>query len=223
MKIASITVAYQDDLFIRRHLEMLKDIDLHIVILSHPFKDYLEAGRVSVAQNNTKELIKDIPNVVFITHTEQFFCGNIFNLGMAKAREFGCDAIIKFDPDMFLTSDVLREFMNIVRNGDYQTLLLDYPNNTIAYKKDMFHGVPAKIFPVGADPLVVKVTQSFIQDGVKIKTTGEQKILNFDGFIVHHFTGLNDSVDDYELRRVERLPGFNGWKAAPDEIINLFK
>jgi len=224
MKIASVTVLYQEDQFIIPHFNMISHFDENIVITSKkPFIDYLQSGRVTEDKDNSIEILKNnFPKVHILEHNENYFCGNIFNIGIKKARELNCDVIVKFDPDMFVTKKDMDLLMETINKGDYQTLLLDYPNNTIAYKKDFYHGVPAKIFPVGCDPLIVKTNQLFIQDGVKIKTTGEQKVIDIPNFMVHHFTGFKGNVDEVELKRVESLPGFTKWLSAPLEIMDMF-
>lgn len=222
MKIASVTVIWNDEQFIYPHFKMISKLDENIVLIGRkPFIDYHANGLVSDKPDNSESILRSkFPRVKIFKHDFDYFCGDLFNLGMDKARELGCDAIIKLDPDMLLTDNDWNKLMEQINNTDWQTLLLDYPNNTIAYKKDLDHGVQANIFPVGCDPHVIKINESFIQDGVKIKTTGRQSLIK--DIMVHHMTGFKPNVDENELQRVEQLHGFSGWISAPQEIKNKF-
>jgi len=203
---------------------MISDFDENIVLIGRkPFKDYFEAGLVGEKADKSEDILrKEFPKVKIFYHDFDYFCGDLFNLGMEKARELECDAIVKLDPDMFLTKEDWKTFKERIQTeADWDTLLLNYPTHTTAYKKDFDHGVRADIFPVGADPHVVRIDQKFIQDGVKIAATGRQKIINWP-IMVHHFTGFKPNVDEAELKRVENLPEFSGWSSASQEIKDMF-
>jgi GT2 family glycosyltransferase len=178
MKMASITVVYNDERFIRPHFKMISCLDEKIVLYSKkPFKDYFANGLVKPEPDNSIEILrKEFPYVHLIEHNFDFFCGDLFNLGMEKARELGCDVIIKLDPDMLMEKESWNSLINQISEEDWDTLLLDYQNNTIAYKGDLEHGHQANIFPVGLDPHVVRTNHCFIQDGVAIRATGRQKV-----------------------------------------------
>jgi hypothetical protein len=224
MKIASVTVIWNDEKFIRPHFKMISRFDFNVVLLGkRPFIDYRANGLVEDRPDGGEAILRaEFPHVHIISHDSDYFCGDLFNIGMEKARELGADAIVKLDPDMMISDRDWDSFVSQIRdNDDWDVLLLDYANNTIAYKKDFDHGVPARIFPIGMDPHVVRIDQKFIQDGVRIAATGRQRVLK--DIMVHHFTGFRPCVDDVELKRVEGLPGFEGWTRCPEEITNKFK
>lgn len=222
MRLASVTVVWNDEKFIRPHFKMISPLDENIVLVGNkPFDDYFANGLVDSHPDRSISILEnEFPHVKIFKHDFRFFCGDLFNLGLEIAKELGCDAIMKLDPDMLLENKDWDNLMNQIKQDNWDTLLLDYKNSTIAYKKDLYHGHLANIFPVGLDPHVVRTNQNFIQDGVKIKATGRQKVLK--DIMVHHFTGWKPNVDETELKRVESLPGFTGWVSAPLEIKKMF-
>lgn len=223
MKIASITCIFENELFIKPHFEMIKGLDENIVLIGRkPFKEYFEAGFVSDKPDNSEALIREMyPKAHIVYHDFDTFCGNLLNVGIDKAIELGCDAILKLDVDMLLTREDWYRLMNGLQTTDCDTLSLDYANNTMVYKKDFEHGVRCWVFPVGNDPVFVKTNCRFIQDGGNVKTTGrKQGIIN--DVMVHHFTQIRRKDADEELKRVESLPNFPGWVECPAEIQDMF-
>ena len=223
MKIASVTAVWNDERFIRAHFDMISKFDINIVLVGKkPFVDYLENGLVDSKPDRSREILeREFPHVRIFEHDFEYFCGGLFNFGMEKARELGADIIVKLDPDMLMSDDDWTRFMSQLHRDDWDTLLLDYANDTIAYKMDFDHGTKASIFPVGLDPHAVRIGESFVEEGVKIRASGRQKELR--DIMVHHFTGFRKGVDEAELRRVESLQGFDGWQRCPEDIIAKFR
>lgn len=233
MKIASITPIYSAEPFVRGHFNMLKDLDINIVLDGQiPFKDYLAAGIYKQQKDNAINIIKEeYKHVHVIPHNFEYLCGDLFNLGLNYAKTLGADVIIKLDPDMFLTKKDWDLLINKIKAGDYDKMTLDFRKCTVVYKTvwsnypklDFKHGVSCDVFDVGNDTLVAKTEQRFVQDDQRIYTTGNRDVLiDWDDFVIHHFSGFKPNCDENELKRIETLTRFNGWVDCPQEIINMF-
>lgn len=229
MKIASITPIYNAELFVRPHFDMLKDLDINIVLNGLvPFTDYVENGVYKTERDNTIQILKEeYPHVHIYDHSINHLGGEIFNLGMKYAKELGADVIIKLDPDMFLLKQDWERLLKVIRDGNYEQLVLDFKKCTIVYKSDwnnfpnldFSHGVYCDVFEgVGNDALVVKIDKKFIEKDNMVGVDGAYDIINWDNFYIHHFSGFKPNCDEQEIIRISTLPKFTGWIECPDEI-----
>jgi len=227
MRIASITCIFENEFFIKPHFNMISSLDENIVLIGRkPFKEYFNAGFVSSTPDNSEKIIRELyPKAHIVYHDFDSFCGNLLNLGLSKARELNCDMIIKLDVDMLLIKKDWSTFIQKVKESNHDCISLDYHKHTFVYKGDFEHGIECSIFPCGNDPIALKTTHSFIQDGLAIRTTGTQSTTDSsygNDFMIHHFTQFFRKDIIEERKRVESLPGFTKWLSAPLEIMDMF-
>jgi len=230
-KIASITCIFECEVFVKPHFKMISSLDENIVLVGRkPFKEYFEAGFVSDKPDKSEELIKKLyPKAHIIYHDMDFFCGDLLNLGVDKAKELGCDVAIKLDIDMLMTKESWDYFINRIKTEDFEVFSLDYANKTMVCKGgDFEHMVECNIFPIGIDPLVLNLHKArFIQrhnEDRAIMTNAYQATIDnlWNPFMVYHFTQWLRKDREDSLKYVESLSGFKGWQKVPEEIINMF-
>lgn len=220
MKIASITPIYNCENFLRPFFKQLSVFDENIVLLGNePFADHVAAGFVSKERDNSEIILRtEFPRVKIYNHDFKYYDGGLFNFAIDKAKELNCDVIIKLDPDMFFEKKSLDILLDKVKTTSYSTLLLDMRYKTMVYEEDLDHGVPQSLWNVGNEPFIVKTNEKFIVDGTNIKTTGDQSLIDWDGFVIHHLSGFKR----HDVSKIEKMSEFPGWKSAPLEIKQLF-
>ncbi len=220
MRFATVTPVYNSEFFLRPFLKQISIFDENIILLGEePFEDYLAAGLVKTERDNSLAILREFPNLHIVRHNIKFYCGDLFNLGIEVAKSLNCDAIIKFDPDMFMEKSSMDTFLDKIHNTSYDVLNLNMQSHTTVYEQDFNHGVPQSLWHVGLEPFVIKTTQTFIQDGTNIKVDGHQENMDWPGFMIHHLSGFKRNI----VSEVEQMPNFPGWTSAPQEIVDRFQ
>lgn len=217
MRIASITPVYNSENFLPAFLKQISVFDENIFLLGEePFTDYLAAGLVTKEKDKSRHIL-DRVNVHVVPHKIKYYSGELFNLGIDKARDLDCQVIVKLDPDMFLEKQSMDILLDRARNISSNAYTLDMKSNTMVYEQDFDHGVTQALWHVGGEPFVVRTDARFAEDGTNIHVDGAEMI-DWPNFMIHHFSGFKRNI----VEEVEKMEKFPGWSKCPKEIKDLF-
>lgn len=219
MRFATVTPVYNSANFLRPFLEQISIFDENIILYGNePFDAYLAAGLVQKERDNSLEILSEFPKLHIVKHDIKSYCGDLFNLAISEAKKLNCDAIIKFDPDMFLEKESMDIFLEKVTSKPFEAWTLNMRDYTMVYEEDLEHGVPQSLWNVGGEPFVIKTDKQFIQDGDNIKVNCHEEMMEWPGFVIHHLSGFKRHI----VAEVEKMPNFPGWTPAPAEIKEKF-
>lgn len=224
MKIASITVIYKCDIFIKPCFDRLMNLDRNIVIYSDvPNPSYAKEHGNDQLQDDTIALIrKTYPKVEFYKANCPNNLGLMWNQGLdILGSEY--DYAVLFDPDMHFTKEDYDKMIDFVRDNSYESYTINFQNNSINYYMDFTHGLRDSGEP---DMDYIISTNKRFNDNLQI--FGHK--YTFNEVTMHHFRGWNKPKSvhkDWESTKYAQQ-AFNAhsdngkWFECPQEIRDQF-
>lgn len=190
-KIGSITPLWNQELFIKPHFNMLKDLDRNLVMLQEkPLPSYHNEHGYSIKADLSEKILREqFPNVEIVQAMyppELDFGAGLYNEGLAQMQDM--DIVLRLDPDMLWTEKDWKAFIDLIRNTDFDCYRMDFHNDSINYYMtgDFEHGLKdAQEF----DALAVDPKKFFT--GVLDYPATNNHIIKIDGWMCHHFRGWN--------------------------------
>jgi hypothetical protein len=158
-KIGSITPLWNQELFIKPHFEMLSSLDRNLVLLQNqPLPSYHNEHGYSIKKDLSEEILhSQFPNVKIVPAMyppELDFAAGLYNEGLAQMQDM--DIVLRLDPDMLFTKRDWDNFIDYIRNTDFDCYKMDFKNDSINYYMtgDFEHGLKdAQEFdPLAVDP-----------------------------------------------------------------------
>jgi hypothetical protein len=193
-KIGALYPLWNQELFIKPHLEMLKGIDRIVVLMQGgPLPNYhLEHG-YSNKPDLTREIITtNFPNVEIYESNypwmSQDFSADLYNEGLRIMQD--CDIVLRLDPDMFFLKEDWAEFVDFIRNTNFDCYRIDFRKNSVNYYMtgvfDRGLKDAQEIDPLGVSPrhMFTGILDYPLENTVVYKERNRK-------FAFHHFRGWN--------------------------------
>lgn len=216
MKIGALVTVYNHELFIEAYLNMISKYVDKIVILfqkeSNP--QYVKEHFVDTKKDNTESIcrnyINKFNNIEF--YETSLTCMNFEDLNNEGARYMkDCDIVLRIDPDCFFTDSDFIKLIDFIKNNNYDQYRLDFSKNSINYY------VIGRFDRGTMDAIECREIIAFNPNvGYSYIDTGRSYIINWDGFMMHHFRGWKKSAT------LHMYNDDRNWITAPQEIINKF-
>jgi hypothetical protein len=191
-KVGALYPLWNQQLFIKPHLDMvLPHVDRCVVLMQPgPLPSYRKEHGYSTKKDHTEDIVKHyFPQVEIIqsTHpnTEEFGC-ELYNEGLELMQD--CDIVTRFDPDMFWTPEVMKEFFDYIRSTEFDCYKMDFHNDSVNYSitGDYEHGLKdAQEY----DPLAIDPKKLF--EPVLRYPAVKPVIYKANQWMCHHFRGWN--------------------------------
>lgn len=226
-KIGAIIPLWNQELFIKPHLDMLtRGVD-RILVLSQggPLPNYHKEHGYSVKKDRSEDIIRHyFPQVEIVESAFPWqtmdFSAPLYNEGLVQMKD--CDIVFRLDPDMFWIDEDWDKLISFVRSTDFDCYRMKFATDSVNYYMtgDYDHGLKdAREY----DPLLVSPKNLFQE----ILDYPDDNMCILDlGIMCHHFRCWNkpkstgpDWVERPFLKDALKAYGDNGkfWK-CPEEI-----
>lgn len=222
-KIGSITPLWNQETFIKPHFDMLSSLDRNLVLLQPaPLPSYHNEHGYAIKKDLSEDILRSqFPNVEIVTSyypPELDFGAGLYNEGLVQMRD--CDIVLRLDPDMLFTEKDWKDFIDYIRNTDYDYYRMDFSKDSINYYMtwDYDHGMKdAKEFDALA------VNPNILFTGILDYPSENGVIMDINpDWMCHHFRGWQKpkSVPSYWAEAVPEhwVKENGGWLSCPTEI-----
>jgi hypothetical protein len=227
-KIGSITLIWNQEMFLGPHFDMLKDLDKNVVFMQPgPLPNYNKHGIGDTPDLSEEIIRKKYPYVEVYKSSYNprldFACG-IYNECLSKVMD--CDVVFRLDPDMFFLEKDWKALLDLIDSTDFDCYRMDFHNNSINYYMswDYDHGLKdAREF----DPLATNPKHKF--QNVLDYPNDNYTIIDIPGWMCHHMRGWNKPKScppNWYLKPEYRDLPFDfgdsdgNWFSVPTEIRN---
>lgn len=190
-KIGSITPLWNQELFIKPHFNMLKDLDRNLVLVhDRPLPSYKNEHGYSTRKDLSEQILREqFPHVELVDALyppELDFMAGLYNEGLRLMQD--CDIVLRLDPDMLWNEKDWKAFVNLLRTTNNDCYRMDFANDSINYYMtgDFDHGLKDA---QETDPLAVDPHRMFT--GVLDYRGTNEAIIKLPGWMCHHFRGWN--------------------------------
>lgn len=230
-RIAAMIPLWNQELFIKPHIDMLRNGVDHILVLLQggPLPSYKKEHGYSAKPDASEKIIRHyFPDVEIRKSTFPWqimeFSSPLYNEGLSTLVDY--DLVLRLDPDMFFLKSDWEKFIGLMKNSDYECYRMDFSKNSVNYYMtgDFEHGLKdAHEF----DPLAVSPKKMFtgILDYPSSRTCVYTQ--GFDeNFAFHHFRGWNKPKSTgpdwpqsaYAKEAFEKYSNNGEWYHCPEEI-----
>lgn len=221
-KIGSITPLWNQEAFIKPHFDMLKSLDRNLVLIqSEPLPSYKNEHGYSTKKDLSEEILrKYFPNVEIVPAmypSSMDFGAGLYNEGLAQMQDM--DIVLRLDPDMLFTKKDWEDFIDFIRNTDYDCYKMDFASQSINYYMhgDYDHGLKDA---QEEDALAVNPKTFFT--GILDYPLDNNTFIDIPDWMCHHFRGRNKPKSTpptwINIVSKEYVNEFGGWVKCDPEI-----
>lgn len=226
-------------MWIKPHFEMLSSLDRNVVFLhERPLPNYEKEHGYSREPDLSEYILQRyFPKVeLYPSHYPEGkeFGADIFNEGTQFMQD--CDIVLRLDPDMFFEPEVWKDFIDYIRNTDFDAYRMDFAKDSVNYYMtgDYDHGLKdaQEMDPLAYNPKYRLETPVILVGGQKVPLQfqffhGNDTVIDSKDFFCHHFRGWNKpkstpnpewAEQDYAKKALEQFGNNGEWFSCPPEI-----